>query len=61
MADIKIENINISGLELFSDPEGFLTDLDDHDVDKVIGGMAAFETDVTTAYTCCAGSCTCPA
>lgn len=59
MSDIKIENISdLSGLELFADSEGFLAELDDNDINNVIGGM---NTDVTTAETCCATSCTCPA
>ena len=62
MADIKIENIDLSGLELFSDPEGFLSELDDSDESSIIGGLLANDDIYTNAASCCcAGSCTCPA
>ena len=39
MADIKIDNIDFSGLDLFSDSEDLLAELNDNDVNSVMGGM----------------------
>ncbi|WP_424100614.1 hypothetical protein [Moorena producens] len=58
MANIEINDIKVTGIDLFVDAESFLNDLKDQDVSSVIGGINDV---VTTAYTCCAGSCTCPA
>ncbi len=58
MANIEINDIKVTGIDLFVDAESFLNDLKDQDVSSVIGG----QTNVTTADSCCcAGSCTCPA
>jgi hypothetical protein len=40
MADIKIENLNISGSELFLDSESFLSELDNDEL-NVLGGLMA--------------------
>ncbi|WP_013321441.1 hypothetical protein [Gloeothece verrucosa] len=39
MADIKINDIKPAGAELFEDSEGFLNELKDDEVNKVVGGV----------------------
>lgn len=46
MANIKIENINFTGIELFNDSENFLDQVQDIESSSVYGGgLATFPTD----------------
>ena len=56
MADIKIENVDYSGFDLFSDSENFLTDLYINDVVNVDGGLYL---PVTVCTACCSGNSFC--
>lgn len=58
MASIKLENLDVSGLDLFSDSESFMIELAD-EAEQVIGGICAGKTIfvITTKEDC--GKCTC--
>jgi hypothetical protein len=52
MTDIKIENLNISGSELFLDSESFLNELDIDEL-SVLGGLKARPNISTPSYHNC--------
>jgi hypothetical protein len=56
MSQIKVDDIKVSGLDLFSDSENFLTHLDSNEVDNIVGGLAA-----VNAACCCSCCCSCKA
>lgn len=48
MADIKIDDIQLTGSELFEDPEGFMDQLNDDEITSVYGGLASGQTNSGT-------------
>jgi hypothetical protein len=65
MANIKIENMTVAGMDLFGNTEDFLKDLSEDDPGLIQGGMVKMETVITNGCTIsctstlCA-SCLCP-
>lgn len=49
MANIEINELKPAGAELFSDSEGFMTELSDSELDNINGGLQKTR---TYAYTC---------
>jgi hypothetical protein len=63
MANIKIENMTVVGMDLFGDTEDFLKDLSEDDLGLIQGGMVKKETVITNGCTMgctVVASCTCP-
>ncbi|MEO1433608.1 MAG: hypothetical protein AAFV71_32025 [Cyanobacteria bacterium J06633_8] len=52
MAKIKINDVNLDGAELFNDSETFLNELQDGEIEQVVGGLkvAPEHPITTTAY-----------
>lgn len=50
MANIEINELKPAGAELFSDSEGFMTELSDSELDNINGGGVLYTR--TTAYNC---------
>ncbi len=48
MANIKISNLHPTGVELFSDSESYLNDLNDQDIESINGGLSILRTVVKT-------------
>lgn len=53
MANIKVNNLKTSGIELFDDPESFMKSLNDDEINHIQGGLAA------AAAGCCTCKCSC--
>jgi hypothetical protein len=52
MSEININDINPNGIELFTDSESFLDELNENQSNDILGGRMALETN-TWAETCC--------
>lgn len=52
MANIKLENLNVSGLDLFSDSESFIAELTDEE-QPVVGGINITAIRTTQSIDCC--------
>ncbi|MBV6627147.1 MAG: hypothetical protein KI793_30120 [Rivularia sp. (in: Bacteria)] len=52
MAKIQINDVNLDGAELFNDSETFLNELQDNEIEQVVGGLTrvAPESIATTVY-----------
>lgn len=58
MATIKLNNLDVSGLDLFSDSESFMIELAD-EAEQVIGGICAGKTTIVITKKDDCGDCTC--
>ncbi|AFZ24512.1 hypothetical protein Cylst_2282 [Cylindrospermum stagnale PCC 7417] len=52
MANIKLNDIKPAGAELFTDAESFLNELNETDINKIIGGGSTYARTCTGARTC---------
>jgi hypothetical protein len=50
MASIAIENLNVSGLDLFSDSESFLNEVGDREMSATVGGITPSVITFTAAW-----------
>jgi hypothetical protein len=52
MAEIKIQNLEITGFDLLLDPESFLNELSDNETSNVVAGLAMARGNSGTSYNC---------
>lgn len=50
MAKIQINDVKLDGTELFDDSETFLDELEDGEMEQVVGGLTIADEQTTTAY-----------
>lgn len=54
MANIKLENLDISGLDLFTDSESFIVEITDEE-EHVVGGIGITKLNTQSMECCCVG------